>query len=165
MLASPAYRSAVIRCGSPATAGRHWVTGTTPGATSGSPPNSAADLGVGAGRHRHRRLVVVRGRGGGYLLGGEVGGQVRDRQVSSRAPARRPVLATIAAGVGAVRDEVQHRKEQDRDGLGEVQGLGGLGQDGVGVAQVGFDVAADPARAVLASRARAWVSTTGSLST
>jgi hypothetical protein len=49
-------------------------------------------------------------------------------------------------------------------GAAQVQGLARLVQDPLGVAQVGVDVGGD-ALGALVSRARAWASTMGSLST
>ncbi len=39
-----------------------------------------------------------------------------------------------------VLDQVQDPYQHERDGLAEVQGLAGGGQDGVGLAEVGFEV-------------------------
>ncbi|GAA4386415.1 hypothetical protein GCM10023088_57340 [Actinomadura verrucosospora] len=87
-----------------------------------------------------------------------------DDQVTARCQARQQVGDQLA-GLVVVDDVVEDSQQHQRDRLVEVQGGGGAGQDGAGVADVGLDVVADPLPGVLVNRARAWVRTSGPLST
>jgi hypothetical protein len=84
------------------------------------------ELGQAGGESAHLRVNV-----GGVVADGEVApgrGGVHDR-------------ADDPGRVLVVGDEVQHRQQHDRNGLAEVECLRCLGQDGVGVPDVGLDVA------------------------
>jgi hypothetical protein len=81
--AIPAYRSAPGAAGLTGAAGRHWVTGTTPGRDQGQAAEQGGDLGVAARSDAAGHAAVVSLDGGADLVGGEVGGQMGDHQVGA----------------------------------------------------------------------------------
>ena len=98
-------------------------------------------------------------------LGVEVLGGVLDGQVTAGRQGRHEPGHDVP-GVIVVRDEVQDPEDRQRDRLRQIEGLPQprVTKNLVRVAQVGVDVGGG-ALGVLVSRARAWVSTIGSLST
>jgi hypothetical protein len=118
---------------------------------------------VRARRDRGSGLLVVPLHALGHLVSGHVARDLGDGQVTAR---RHGIHESgdDCARLFLVGDSLQDPQQHDRDPLPPVQDVGRPLQDRAGGAQVGVDVGGRP-RGLLVSRARAWASTIGSLST